>query len=98
MNNVTPLYRRVLVIIFCILVISLAAHFLQDLQPGHLALQASDSASLSGVCHMAIHTGILGGIIPGIALMALAFSIVSSPPVFRHSGPRAILLPPPIRA
>lgn len=96
MNSITPLYRRLLVVVLCLLVICLAAHFLHDLQPGHFDFQGAGPASR--VCHMAIHSGVLGGIVPSLALAIFVYWIVSFPQVFNRSGSHTVLLPPPILA
>jgi uncharacterized membrane protein len=96
MSNVTSPYRRLATIILWIMIICLAAHFLHDLQPSHLDLQGLEPASQ--VCHMAIHIGALGGIIPGIAFIVLICVMIAIPSLIQHSGARSVLLPPPILA
>jgi hypothetical protein len=96
MNSVPPLYRRVAVLVLWLLVICLAAHFLHDLQPGHLDLQGTGPGSR--VCHLAIHSGALGGLVPGITMAALVFSVISFPQLVDYSGSRSVPIPPPILA
>jgi len=93
MNNGSTPYRRFLIVVFWLLVICLAVHFLHDLEAGHADLLGSASR----VCSLAIHSGLLAGMIPAVVLAVLVLSVVFLPRLYTRFECLSVPIPPPIQ-
>jgi hypothetical protein len=94
MNNFSSPYRRLLFILIWVLIICFGAHLLHDLHPGHIDLDGT--GALSGVCHLAIHAGVLAGMAPHVALAIPILFVISLQRLFHSLDPRSVPIPPPI--
>ena len=96
MGNRSSLHHITILFLVLILVICLAAHFVIDLQPGHRDYNHTIPASQ--IQHMALHSGGLVGIIPGITFIILIVFTVGLYQLIPLFDSHSIPLPPPIPA
>lgn len=93
MNSGLSPYRRFLIVLLWLIVICLSAHFLHDLQPDHTDLPGSAAMA----CSMAIHTGLLAGVIPTVVLAILVMKMIGLPRQFTRFSVLSVPIPPPIQ-
>jgi len=93
MNNIRSPYHRILILLLILITLSVGAHFLHDLQPGHSDILETSSGS----CNGAIHSGIFMGVFPAMFLVALLVKIEPSFWQFPRTSKLTVFIPPPIR-
>ena len=92
MNSSASPYQRFLIVLLWLIVICLSSHFLHDLQPGHTDLPGSAAMA----CSMAIHSGLLAGVIPTVILAVLMKKVHTLTRTFTHFSVLSVPIPPPI--